>query len=374
MIGLKAFASPYVYHAWIASAAVPPDILFRTLEAYGEPAAYYDSFMRHDPEAQAMVPQRFHQALETNGTRENLTSAGQVLAKTGIRAFACSEEGYPDSLANIPDPPGILFYLGNPGCLSRRTISIVGSRAASYAGQKATRKLARDLSARGVSVISGLACGIDAAAHWGCIDGGSPTCAVMGCGLDRVYPSDNAGLREEILKRDGLLLSEYLPGEKPAGWHFPFRNRILAGLGEALVLMEAKIRSGSMTSVQHALNQGKDVFVYPGDPASPLCEGNHQLLREGAIYFTSAEDILEDLGWLDNQPIIGQNIDCSIEKRADSPAEKAVVQALIPGPLGFGELAEKTGLDPSQLMCALTVLQIHGSIESLPGKIYQLKE
>ena len=188
-----------------------------------------------------------------------------------------------------------------------------------------------------------------------------------------MYPSGNTKLRDSILKNNGLLLSEYAPGEKPIGWHFPFRNRIITGLAHALIVIEAKIRSGTMTSVQHALNQGKDVFVYPGDPASPYSEGNHQLLREGALYFTTGEDILEDLRWLDNHEIIGQNSVCSGMTPLLSPEETAIFEILKPGRLSFEQIADRSDLSPAVLMSTLTMLQIKGTVESLPGKQYQLK-
>ena len=250
---------------------------------------------------------------------------------------------------------------------------MVGSRAASYSGLKAARKLACDLSIAGVSVASGMACGIDAASHRGCMDGGSPTVAVTGCGLDIVYPRENTGLKDDILSKGGLMLTEYAPGEKPAGWHFPFRNRIICGISHALILIEAKIRSGSMTSVQHALDQGKDVFVYPGEPDSEYFEGNHRLLREGGIYFTGAEDVLSDLHWLDNQSAVRQNIDCSAEESVSTPEQAAVIRALKPGNLSFEQLLERTCLDPPVLMSTLTMLQISGLIEALPGKQYKIK-
>ena len=138
--------------------------------------------------------------------------------------------------------------------------------------------------------------------------------------------------------------------------------------------MEAKIRSGSMTSVQHALDQGKDVFVYPGDPVSEKYEGNHQLLREGGIYFTSAEDILEDLHLLDKKSALGQNTQCAGDGKNLSPEEILVLSALEPGALGFEELLVHTGLDASGLMSVITLLQIKGHIEALPGKVYQIKQ
>ena len=195
----------------------------------------------------------------------------------------------------------------------------------------------------------------------------------MGSGLDRPYPRDNLALRNRILEKGGLILSEYAPGESALGWHFPVRNRIITGLSRALILMEAKIRSGSMTSVNHALAQGKDVFVYPGDPASECFEGNHQLLREGGIYFTSARDILEDLHWLDNPSAVRQNSDCVQEYKPSTPEEDKLIRALKPGTMSFEQLIVCTGMNPSSLMSTLTVLQIRGIIEALPGKQYQLK-
>ena len=170
-----------------------------------------------------------------------------------------------------------------------------------------------------------------------------------------------------------MIISEYAPGDKALGWHFPVRNRIIVGLSKALILMEARIRSGSMTSVNHALSQGKDVFVYPGDPASENYEGNHQLLREGGIYFTSARDILEDLHWLDNPSTVRQNSECVQEYKPSTPEEEKVIEALKPGCISFEQMIISTGMNPSTLMSTLTVLQIRGIIEALPGKQYQLK-
>jgi len=137
--------------------------------------------------------------------------------------------------------------------------------------------------------------------------------------------------------------------------------------------MEAKIQSGSMRTVQHALEQGREVFVYPGDPASPHSEGNHQLLREGATYFTRAEDILEDMNWLDNRNNVGQNNPCSMLETFTTAEEKAVAKALLPGARSFDQLVDMTGLAPQTLMVTLTILQIRGAIEPLPGKAYRLK-
>ena len=360
-------------NAWLASACMPAGMLAGLLDQYENAAGCFQALSGQDPAFRELVSPRFCSILKEDSRDSMLNFWRKSMNRHDIRSLLLNECGYPESLKRIPDPPPILFYRGNIECLGNRCLSMVGSRSASYAGQQATQRLAKELSKRGVTIVSGLASGIDTCAHRGCLDGGSPTVAVLGCGLDRIYPADNLKLRDEILAGRGLLLSEYAPGERPTGWHFPVRNRIITGICSALILMEAKIRSGSMTSVQHALEQGKDVFVYPGDPSSAYFDGNHRLLREGGIYFTSAEDILEDLHWLDNTAIVRHNSDCSAGQQASTPEQSAVIKALQPGNLSFEQLLAYTKMKPSELMSTLTILQIQGQIEPLPGKQYHLK-
>ena len=362
-----------VFDAWLASACIPPAKLRRLMDHFGSADICYSAFRQKDEEFKTVLSPRLLGLLESHGSDEWLKRIDDLMDQYSIGVVRYTEPNFPEGLSLIDEAPSILFFQGNPLCLKNRALAMVGSRAASYAGQKAARKVAGDLSRQSISIVSGLACGIDAASHQGCIDGGSPTIAVAACGLDMVYPKSNTSLRNEIIDRGGLLVSEYAPGEKPVGWHFPIRNRIISGLGRALILIEAKIRSGSMTSVQHALDQGKDVFVYPGDPASNLFEGNHLLLREGATYFTSADDILKDLDWLDNPSLVRQNIDCSTDTSSMPPEQSLIIRALKPGTLSFEQLLEKTGLAASSLMSMLTILQISGIVEPLPGKQYQLK-
>lgn len=370
---MTAEPSNFVYHAWLSSASLPPKVISVLLEEYETPENIWYDFTSLQNSLEKISPSGL-KTLKQNISKEWLDKTELLLRHHKISAFTITDQAYPDSLLHLQDPPAILFYQGDLQCIAKKNLAIVGSRAASYDGQKAAERIACDLSHNGIGVISGMAGGIDTASHTGCLNGGSQTIAVTGCGLDTVYPSMNTKLRDRILENGGLLLSEYAPGEKPVGWHFPFRNRIITGLARALIIIEAKIRSGTMTSVQHALDQGKDIFVYPGDPISPYFEGNHQLLREGAIYFTTANDIMEDLGWLDNPGIIGQNSGCSGRSFPLSPEEAAVFSALKPGRLNFEHIAEKSRLSPALLMSTLTMLQIKGLIEALPGKQYQLIE
>lgn len=366
--------SPGAYAVWLASAALSNDILLEILSRFQDAEVFHHAFTAGKDEAVSLIPERYRSALRSNAHSAEINRCQTILKENGIQSITINDSDYPTSLRPITDPPAILFYQGDLSILTgSRILSVVGSRTASYIGQKATKQITQELSRKGVIIVSGLANGIDTAAHQGCLEGESPTIAVLGSGLCNVYPRNNLQLRNSILEKDGLIFSEYMPHEKPNGWHFPIRNRILAGLGQALIFMEGRIRSGSMTTVQHALNQGKDVFVFPGDPLSPYFEGNHQLLREGAIYFTKSEDILDDLGWLDNPIRVRQNIDCSEVPDTVSSTEKTVINALKPGSLSFEQLINLTELSPQELMTALTMLQINGRIESLPGKTYALK-
>jgi DNA processing protein len=212
-----------------------------------------------------------------------------------------------------------------------------------------------------------MAVGIDAAAHQGCLDGASPTIALMACGLDIDYPSENHQLKQRVIEKNGLLLSEYPPGTPGLKWHFPVRNRLIAALGKALVMMEAQVRSGSMVTVQHALDQGKEVYAYPGNIGSEWAAGAHQLLREGASYFTSAQDILEDMRW-DTAPAASTNVKAALPPLND--AQRKIYALVCQREMSFDELAQATGFDAATLSGELTLLSILGVVRSLPGKIF----
>lgn len=362
--------------AWLSSAGLAPEYLREVLEAEPDPERILMHFQsRGELPGERPLPEKIRRMLKKNCQSDQMSFWTGLIEKYQIKGMTVTGEDYPGRLLPLSESPAILFYQGSPAAADRPSAAMVGSRSASYKGLDAARRIAEHLSRNGIAIVSGLAYGIDAAAHQGCLKGGSPTIAILGCGLDQDYPQENALLRREILSRGGLVLSEYPPGEKPLGWHFPYRNRIISGMGDCLILMEARIRSGSMTSVQHALNQGRDVFVYPGEPGSPKSEGNHQLLREGAIYFTSAEDIMEDMGWLDKNNDVGQNSDHQAESAVrNSPAEEQVLHRLKDGEQGFDQLCEALNMPAAMLNATLSLLQIRGLIQALPGKLYRISD
>lgn len=362
------------YAAWLASAMIPPDNLKELIGLYPSVAEIYDTFLSSCNDLRGMIPEACCSILLRNSRHSVLDQFHETIRSLQIQTLIIGERNYPEYLTDLPEAPCILFYQGNPECLSMpRRLSVVGSRKASYHGIRAAKSVSQELSRHHVCIISGLAYGIDAASHEGCLQGGTPTVAVLGCGLDQQYPKAHAALRQEIIKTNGIVISEYIPGEKPLGWHFPIRNRIISGLGKALIVMEARKQSGSLTTVDWALKQGKDVFAYPGDPSLPLYnEGNQQLLRDGARFFANAGHILEDMNWLDNMTQQAQNTTSFPVSAHLDPSGQKIVSLLSSGSLNMDEICIKTGMRADEVMGALTMLQLRGILEILPGKYYQL--
>lgn len=266
--------------------------------------------------------------------------------------------GYPPLLAELHDPPPRLFLRGGPAeLLSRPAVAIVGARSCSPYGALVARELARELAAAGVVVVSGLARGIDGEAHRGALAGGGITVAVLGCGIDRDYPRSHAELARRIAE-DGLIVSEYPPGVEPAPWRFPARNRIVAGLSLATVVVEARERSGALITADFALELGRDVFAVPGEITAALSGGTNDLLRQGAAPLLSADDVLGALG-LERAPP-GRTAKLS-------RAAEAVRDALGDGAGAADELGRAAGLPSAQVAAALVELELAGLATSADG-------
>jgi DNA processing protein len=216
-------------------------------------------------------------------------------AQAGAHILFRGGPGWPASLECLHDAPEVLFVRGRIAAFDERAVAIVGSREGTAEGKDLAFRIAAGLAAEGWGSVSGLARGVDAAAHRGTLAGGGDTIAVLGCGIDQRYPEENRDLFDRIVE-EGLVVSEFAPGMPPVSGNFPRRNRILAGLASAAVLVECRKRSGALITCRHALEQGKEIFVVPGWPGSPLAAGPLQLLREGARPIRGAEDLLEDLG------------------------------------------------------------------------------
>jgi len=281
------------------------------------------------------------------------------LAARELRFVARSAHDFPPLLRAIHDPPPGLFLRGAAAAelLSRAAVAIVGARACSAYGAEVARMLGRELAAAGLVVVSGLARGIDGAAHRGALEARGSTVAVLGCGVDRDYPAAHAGLAREICER-GLVVSEYAPGVEPAPWRFPARNRIIAGLARATVVVEARERSGALITADLALEEGREVLACPGEITSALSTGTNGLLRLGATPLTRVEDVLEAFGLesaaAPTPPAVGPTATEVLERLADAPA-------------GIDELAAVTGLGAAELAGALTELELGGVVAVSDG-------
>ena len=215
-------------------------------------------------------------------------------AELDIQILSLNDQGYPGRLLALADPPPVLFLRGDQTLLSRRSIAVVGARRSTGTGRRTAERLSRELSELGVTVVSGLALGIDGAAHRGALARSGATVAVLGCGPDYAYPAGNRDLFHHIL-RHGLLVSEFPPGDRPRPHHFPRRNRVIAGLSSGVVVVEAASRSGALITVDHAPDLGLEVFAVPGSVESTQAEGTNALLRDGAHLLTSGSEVLEVL-------------------------------------------------------------------------------
>lgn len=267
--------------------------------------------------------------------------------------------GYPRLLAAIHDPPARLHLRGAAGhLLAGPAVAIVGARTCSAYGAHVALELARGLARAGVVVVSGLARGIDAEAHRGALDVGGPTIAVLGCGIDRDYPRSNAVLAARIAEQ-GLIVSEYPPGTEPAPWRFPARNRIVAGLSLAVVVVEARERSGALITADLALGEGRDVLAVPGEITSSLSRGPNLLIRQGATPCLGVDDVLEAIG-LESAPAR-----CSPSIGADAAL---VASALADEPAGPDELCRRTGLAADRVAAALVELELAGLAAQADGR------
>ncbi len=273
----------------------------------------------------------------------------------GLHLVSWNEASYPPALAAIPDPPPALWIGGNSDALASPAVAIVGSRAGSPYGIAVAERLAADLSTRNVVVVSGLARGIDSAAHRGVVAAKGTTVAVLGCGADVIYPSEHRDLARQI-EAGGAIVSELVPGTPPQKQFFPLRNRIISGLSRAVLIVEAGEKSGSLITARCALEQGRDVLAVPGNVLSGRNRGGHALLKDGAKIVESADDILEELGL----PPCGG-------RRASGPEDPVLARLPAGETCDLDVLVERTGLASARLLPRLFELELAGLIRRVGG-------
>ncbi|NOQ45502.1 MAG: DNA-protecting protein DprA [Desulfobulbaceae bacterium] len=294
----------------------------------------------------------------------------EYLKRSNISLTCRDDSRYPDLLKTIHDPPAVLFYQGNLDCLTKPTVAIIGSRAATSYGKQVGFSLARELAGQGGTVVSGLAYGIDAQAHKGALAGSGSTVGVLGCGVDVVYPRGHAELYRQCGEH-GAVVSEYPPGTPPDGFRFPARNRIISGLSLGVVVVEATLKSGSLITARLALDQGREVFAVPGRIDSAKSAGAHRLLQQGAHLVHRAQDILDELG-LAAAMHLHSKPDGSKEATAPADsAEQQLLSCLDVYPLDIDTILRVTGFDIAVVHDLLLRLELKGLVRQLPGQQYE---
>jgi DNA processing protein len=337
------------------------------------------AFLQGDLQAIKVLNPHQRRAFE-NVSLKAVAADIEWLKQKGHFLLTCVDEGYPDLLRHIPDPPIALFGKGKAEYLHSLKMGVVGSRSASVTGLKTAEAFAESLSREGITVVSGLAMGIDTAAHQGALMGKGSTIAVCGTGLDIIYPKSNGTLAEAIAE-EGLLLSEYPPGTAPIARNFPIRNRIISGLSLGILVVEANLKSGSLITARLAAEQGRDVFAIPGSIHSSYARGCHKLIQEGAKLVSVPDDILEEL------PPLSRTLSSKASKKQalpplekietapiysiDCPEIKQILACMNAGePVNVEMLFLRTGFEVQSLNCHLVTLELQGIIQKTQGNGY----
>lgn len=366
---------PNQYLGWLALALTPglgARMAGKLLRTFGSPGAIFSASLT-SLEAQ-QLPAAVAQAIHS---RQPMSAASKELAQA--EAAKChlvtwDEPCYPQLLKEIYDPPPLLYVKGNAELLNRHAIAMVGTRRPTPYGNQMAERLARDLAARGLVIVSGLARGIDACAHKGAISSATGgTVGVLGCGIDVIYPKENRKIFAEIEER-GAIITEFPLGTFPAPQNFPIRNRIIAGMARGVVVVEGAQYSGSLITARLAMESGREVFAVPGNVTQPVSFGPNQLIKQGAKLVTSWEDVIEELP----TPIRAQLVPvettdsaqrASLAEQNLEPAEKALYAMLeVDSARHVDDLVEHSGMSSSEVLSALFELEMKGLVQQLPGK------
>lgn len=364
------------YYIWLASIDGVGPVTFASLvNAFGSPEAVFRNAPKN-PKLLDGIPRfgaRLSQALVESCSEGAVEKFFANMERKGIIAVSRLSQQYPERLSDVFAPPLVLYCKGRLELLSReKMIAVIGTREPTPYGRSAAGKIAKALGENGVCVVSGMAKGIDICAHLGALEGKGETVAVLGNGADIAYPADKAYVYEQIC-REGLIVSEYIPGTAPAAGNFPARNRIISGLAVGVVVVEAGERSGTNITVNFALEQGKDVFAVPGNIISRASFSTNKLIKSGCEVVTSEEDVLEFYGWGGRPRRKGPAVSIKPAPQVQLTfQERIVTDALEAGERSFDELYELSQFSMPELFTLLAELEIKGIVAQKPGRVYYL--
>lgn len=347
----------------VAGAGVwSPRALATWLRALGSPRAVVQRVRHGDdppPGSERLSPAARARLAEIDDTAAR--AAFDAVAGSGARVVLDGDADYPAALRDLCDAPVVLYARGSLDALARRTVAIVGSRAASSYGRSVAATMASDFAAFGAAVISGLARGIDAAAHRGALDAGNPTVAVLGSGVRALYPDYHALLADEIVAGGGAVISEFPPGEPARAFQFPMRNRVVAALAHATIVVEAGSRSGALITARLADELGRSIFAVPGDVTRPTSRGTNGLIADGVPLVTSAADVASMMHWEPAMPPLSQT---------DRSASGTLLELISTQPLGIDELAASSGRPVAEIAAELMMHELAGRVQREAGGVY----
>ena len=360
------------WRAWLALIRAPglgPTRIRPLLEQHPDPDRWFDA----PPPATPDALRAYLRSPDWAGVEADLD---WLAADAARHLVTLADPAYPGALRETADAPLALFVVGDPAVLAWPQLAVVGSRSATRGGIENAEAFARELAGRGLAITSGLALGIDGAAHRGALAAGGLTLAVAGTGLDRVYPARHRDLAHAICDGGGALVSEFPPGTPPRPGHFPRRNRIISGMSLGTLVVEAALQSGSLITARQALERGREVFAIPGSIHNPLARGCHALIREGAKLVESADDVLEELGALLRRP--GQEAVSHGDAPPGSPTldaeHHALLEAMGYDPVSVDLLVARTGQTPQAVASMLLLLELEGHVSSMPGGLFSREE
>ena len=356
---------------WIGLKAVPGigNVTFRRLlECFDSPQSAISATPSELSSVRG-VTQSVIDAIKDGSWQRFAEEECRLLGASGARLLLFTAADYPKSLFQIPDPPPFLYLRGKM-CSREPAIAIVGSRRCTTYGELATGRLAEGLARHGVTVISGLARGVDTAAHKGALHAGGRTVGVLGCGIDKVYPPENRKLFDEMAEK-GALVSEFPLGTLPLAENFPRRNRIISGLSQGVLVVEAAVNSGSLITAQYALEHGRDVFAVPGNITFASSKGTNRLIKQGAKLVDCVEDILEELPGY-QQSVAETPAAAKQAGFALTPKEACIYELLARAPLHIDDIISQTELTAAEVSSMLLHLELKGALLPLPGKHFAI--
>jgi DNA processing protein len=358
---------------WLALSLVPgvgSTLMRRLLDRFKTPEAVFKAPGKELLTVEGLG-EKVAQEIQRGPSERVVERELSLLRKVGGRVITFKDQDYPTRLREIYDPPAILYARGELKKEDELAVAIVGSRKTTPYGRWFTEKVGRELARHGVTIVSGMARGIDSLGHWGAISGGGRTIAVLGCGVDVIYPSENRKLFAEIIDH-GAILSEFPMGSAPEGGHFPRRNRIISGLSIGVVVVQASEKSGSLITAGYALEQGREVFAVPGNVGTDSSRGTHRLIKEGAKLVESSEDILEEI--LPQWSREREAVEKAGALKPDLAEEERVLYELLGEiPLHIDAMIRESGLDPGKVSSLLLNLELKGLISQWPGKCFTRK-